>query len=178
MPDRIFSFYAGRILMNKFPKELLSDMYDSNVRFEKILHIPTLCASISERVSDEFQEFLGDAYEEKQSADLLAQCPTLERTLKEIRENDDIQDFAGEVAQDLYRECSDFEFLINIEIAVSYNFRFSEDGKYSSNSLGGIYQMQWILAKDMVNAAEIAIERAEALWERECEKAKREQGLV
>lgn len=164
--------------MNKFPKKLLSDMYDSNVRFDKILHIPTLCASISERVSDEFQEFLGDAYEEKQSADLLAQCPTLERTLKEIRENDDIQDFAGEVAQDLYRECSDFEFLINIEIAVPYNFRFSEDGKYSSNSLGGIYQMQWILAKDMVNAAEIAIERVEALRKRECEKAKREQGIV
>ena len=30
----------------------------------------------------------------------------------------------------------------------------------------------------MAHAAEIAIERAEALWERECEKAKREQGLI
>ncbi|MBU3846000.1 MAG: hypothetical protein H9855_03285 [Candidatus Acinetobacter avistercoris] len=163
--------------MEKFPKKLLGDMFDSNVRFEKILHIPTLCASISDRVSDEFQEFLSDAFEEKQSADLLAQCPTLERTLKEIRENDDIEDFASEVAQDLYRESGDFEFLINIEIATPYNFKFSEEGKHFSNSLGGIYQMQWILAKDMAHAAEIAIERAEALWERECEKAKREQGI-
>lgn len=161
--------------MNKFPKKLLSNMYDSNVRFDTILHIPTLCASISDRVSDEFQEFLSDAFEEKQSADLLAQCPTLERTLKEIRENDDIEDFASEVAQDLYRESDDFEFLINIEIAIPYNFKFSEEGKYFSNSLGGIYQMQWILAKDMVNAAEIAIERAEAVWEKECQKARKEQ---
>jgi len=164
--------------VKKFPKNLLNDMYDSNVRFDKIMHIPTLICSISERVSDEFQDFLGDAYEEKQSADLLAQCPTLERTLKEIRENDRIDNFASEVAHNFYRECGDFEFLISIEIAIPYNFRFSEDGKHFSNSLGGIYQMQWILAKDMVNAAEIAIERATALWERECEKAKREQGLM
>ncbi|WP_228722573.1 hypothetical protein [Acinetobacter lwoffii] len=164
--------------MKKFPRKLLNDMYDSNVRFDKIMHIPTLICSISERVSDEFQEFLGDAYQEKQSADLLAQCPTLERTLKEIRENDDIEEFAGEIAQDLYRECGDFEFLINIEIAFPFNFSFNEKGEYRSNSLGGQYIMQWILAKDMVNAAEIAIERAEAIWERECEKAKREQGLV
>ena len=152
-------------------------MYDSNVRFDKILHIPTLCASISNRVSDDFQEFLGDAYEEKQSADLLAQCPTLERTLKEIRENDEIEAFAGEVAHDLYRESGDFEFLINLEIAFPFNFNFNEKGEYRSNSLGGRYIMQWILAKDMVNAAEIAIERATALWERECEKARKEQGL-
>jgi len=163
--------------MKKFPKKLLSDMFDSNVRFDKIMHIPTLLCSSSERVSDEFQDFLGDAYNEKTNADLLAQCPSLESTLKEIRENKDIEDYAGEVAQDLYRECGDFEFLINLEIAFPFNFSFTEEGKYRSNSLGGRYIMQWIVAKDMVNAAEIAIERAEALWERECEKAKIEQGI-
>lgn len=163
--------------IQKFPKKLISEMYDSNVRFEKIMHIPTLIASLNERVSDEFQDFLGDAYEERQNSDLLAQCPSLERTLKEIRENENIEDFAGEVAQDLYRECGDFEFLINIEIAFPFNFSFTEEGKYRSNSLGGRYIMQWILAKDMVNAAEISIKRAEEIWERECQKARKEQGL-
>lgn len=164
--------------MSKFPRKLLSDMFDSNVRFDTIMHIPTLHCSMSERVSDEFQDFLGDAYEEKQNADLLEQCPSLERTLKEIRENDSIEDFAGEVAQDMYRECGDFEFLIKLEIAFPFNFQFNEKGEYRSNSLGGRYIIQWILAKDMVHAAEIAIARAEALWECECEKAKREQGLI
>lgn len=161
----------------KIPNTLISDMYDSNVRFDKILHIPTLHACFSERVSDEFQEFLDDAYQERQNNDLLAQCPSIERTLKEIRDNECVEEFAGEVAQDLYRECGDFEFLIKIEIVYPYNFSFTEDGKYQSNNLGGRYIMEWILAKDMVNAAEISIERAEALHERECKKARIEQGF-
>lgn len=163
--------------IQKFPKKLITEMYDSNVRFETIMHIPTLCASINERVSDQFQDFLESAYEERQNSDLLAQCPSLERTLKEIRENEYIEDFAGEVAQDLYKECGDFEFLIQIEIAFPFNFSFNEEGKYRSNSLGGRYIMQWILATDMVNAAEVSIKRAEEIWERECQKARKEQGL-
>lgn len=162
--------------MTKFSKKLLGDMFDSNVHFETILHIPTLLCSQSE--PEKFKDFLGDAYNEKQSADLLAQCPSLESTLKEIRENDEIESYAGEVARDLFDQCGDFEFLIKLEISFPSRFKFNEEGKYVSNSVGGQYILQWILAKDMAHAAEIAIERAEALWERECEKAKREQGLI
>lgn len=161
--------------MKKFPKKLLGDMFDSNVHFETILHIPTLICVQSD--SEKFNEFLGDAYHEKQNADLLAQCPGLENTLREIRENDEIESYASEVARDLYDECGDFEFLINLEIAFPSQFKFNEQGEYVSNRVGGQYILQWILAKDMAHAAEIAIERAEALWERECEKAKREQGI-
>ena len=71
--------------MTKFPRQLMSDMWDSNVRFDKILHIPTLSASMSDRISDEFQGFLGDAYEDYQNAALLEQCPALASTLKESR---------------------------------------------------------------------------------------------
>lgn len=155
--------------IKKFPKELIGEMYDSNVRFETIMHIPTLCTSSNERVSDQFQDFLESAYEERQNSDLLAQCPSLERTLKEIRENEDIECFAGEVAQDLYEECGDFEFLIQIEIAFPFNFHFTEDGKFHSNSLGGQYIMQWILAKDMMDAAQISIKRAEVIWDNSIE---------
>lgn len=109
-----------------------------------------------------FKDFLGDAYNEKQNADLLAQCPSLESTLKEIRENNEIESYAGEVARDLFDQCGEFEFLIKLEIAFPSRFKFNEEGKYVSNSVGGQYILQWILAKDMVNAAEIAIERAEA----------------
>ncbi len=76
--------------MTKFPRQLMSDMWDSNVRFDKILHIPTLSASSSDRISDEFQEFLGDAYEDYQNQALLEQCPALASTLKEIQENERI----------------------------------------------------------------------------------------
>lgn len=163
--------------MSKFSRTLINDMWDGNVRFDSIMHIPTLIVSSSERVSDQFQDFLDDAYEEHQNSALLKQCPALESTLKEIRENDDIKDHAGEVAQDLYRDC-DYEFLVKLEISIPYNFSFNEEGKYLSNSLGGYYQMQWIFAKDMTEAAEIAIKRAEELWEKECEKANREKGIT
>ncbi|KQD15103.1 hypothetical protein APD05_01895 [Acinetobacter nosocomialis] len=160
-----------------FPRQLISDMLDSNVTFDTILHIPTLLASSSEQVSDKFQEFLDDAYEEWQSSLLLEQCPALKSTLKEIRENNDIKHYAGEVLQDFHRACGDFEFLIEIEIRIPFNFRFDKDGKYQSNSLGGYFRVQWILAKNMVDAAQIAIKIAEELHSVEEAKARKEQGL-
>ncbi|MBJ9961802.1 hypothetical protein I5730_14760 [Acinetobacter nosocomialis] len=160
--------------MSKFPRQLMSDMWDSNVRFDKILHIPTLSASMSDRISDEFQEFLSDAYEDYQNAALLEQCPALASTLKEIQDNDSIEEYSSDIARDLYKECGDFEFLVCLEMALPYNFSFNDKGQYLSNSLGGIYQGLWILAKDMTEAAQLAIQKAEALWEKECEKAKRE----
>lgn len=162
--------------MSKFPKQLIDDMWDANVRFDSIMHIPTLVASLSGRVSDQFQDFLSDAYEDYQSSALLEQCPELASTLKEIRENDDIGDYACEVAQDFYRECGEYEFLVNLEICIPYDFRFDEHGEFRSNNLGGIYQMKWILAKDMAEAAIIATKEANAIWEKECEKAKKENG--
>ena len=164
--------------MTKFPRQLMSDMWDSNVRFDKILHIPTLSASMSERISDEFQEFLSDAYEDYQNAALLEQCPALASTLKEIQDNDSIEEYSRDIARDLYRECGDFEFLVCLGMAIPYSFSFNARGQYLSNSLGGVYQGLWILAKDMTEAAQLAIQKAEALWEKECEKAKREKGLI
>ncbi|MBP6114922.1 MAG: hypothetical protein KA474_09510 [Acinetobacter sp.] len=160
-----------------FPKKLISDMWDSNVRFDTILHIPSLTASSSHRVSDGFQEFLEAAYEEHQSQELLKQCPELASTLKEIQENEEIEDYAGEIAQDIYNSCGFFDFLINVEIRMPYDFRFDEKGTYLSNSLGGMFRMQWILAKDMVHAAEIAIQIAEDIHQEEEQKARKKQGL-
>lgn len=101
-------------------------MWDSNVRFDTILHIPSLTASSSHRVSDDFHEFLEAAYEEHQSQELLKQCPELASTLKEIQENEEIEDYAGEIAQDIYNSCGFFDFLINVEIRMPYDFRFDE----------------------------------------------------
>ncbi|MDQ8995156.1 hypothetical protein RFH54_04235 [Acinetobacter soli] len=162
---------------NQFPKKLISEMYDSNVCFEQILHIPSLTASDAQNVSDQFTEFLGDAYEEWTSKSLLKQCPALESTLGWIKVEDKIEEFAGEVIQNFYRACNDLEFLILISIRIPFNFKFSDDGKYHSNSLGGYFQQQWILAKNMIEAAEIAIQRAEELHQQEEQKARKEQGL-
>ena len=116
--------------MSKFPRQLMSDMWDSNVRFNKILHIPTLSASMSDRISDEFQEFLSDAYEDYQNAALLEQCPALASTLKEIQDNDSIEEYSSDIARDLYKECGDFEFLVCLEMALPYNFSFNDKGQY------------------------------------------------
>ncbi|BFM36211.1 hypothetical protein [Acinetobacter towneri] len=163
---------------SKFPHNLISEMWNSNVRFDTILHIPTLVTSDHERVSDDFQEFLSDAYEECQSSKLLEQCPALESTLKEIRENENIEEYAGEVAQDLYRACGEFEFLILLETRMPFNFRFDENGKYLSNSLGCMFSMQWILATSMAHAAVQAIQIAEALHQEKQQEARKEQGYV
>lgn len=160
-----------------FPRQLISDMWDSNVTFDTIIHIPTLLASSSERVSDQFQDFLRDAYEEWTNTLLLKQCPALESTLKEIRENDEIEHHAGEVAQDFYRACGELEFLILLSIRIPFNFKFNQDGKYCSNSLGNAFQQQWILAKNMVDAAEIAIKMAEELHQEKEQIARKQQGL-
>lgn len=160
-----------------FPKKLIRDMFDSNVYFEQILHIPSLTASDAHNVSDQFIEFLGDAYEDWTSKSLFKQCPALESTLIEIRENDQIVDHARDIIQDFYHACDELEFLILISIRIPFNFRFNEDGKYRSNSLGGAFQQQWILAKNMIDAAEIAIQRAEELHQKEEQKARIEQGL-
>ncbi|MCG7219516.1 hypothetical protein [Acinetobacter sp. AG3] len=163
--------------ISKFPRNLIQDMWNSNVFFETILHIPTLLATSSTRVSDSFQEFLSDAYEDLQNEDLKKQCPTLESTLVEIKENDHIEDYAGEVANDIVNQCGEFEFLIKLETRIPYNFKFDENGKYRSNSLGGYFRLQWILAKNMVDAAEKAIKIAEAIHDDEEQKARKEQGL-
>lgn len=161
----------------KFPKNLISEMYNSNVCFEQILHIPSLIASDSHNVSDQFTEFLGDAYEDWTSKSLLKQCPALESTLKEICDNDQIEQYAQEVIRDFYHACGELEFLILISIRIPFDFKFTEDGKYRSNSLGGAFQQQWILAKNIIDAAEIAIQRAESLHQEEEQKARKEQGL-
>lgn len=175
-PVAVKSSYS--MTSNIFTKNLISDMWNNNVRFATILHIPTLTTSGSERVSDEFQKFLEDAYEAVQSAELLKQCPELASTLKEIRKNEDIEDYAGELAQDLYNSCGTFEFLINLEIRMPFNFRFNENGKYLSNSLGRVFRQQWILANNMIHAAKLAIQISEEIHQEEEQKARKEQGYV
>lgn len=164
--------------MPKFSKQLLEQMFDANVRFGTILHIPTLCASVDDRISDEFQDFLEAAYDENQSNYLLAQCPEMAATLKEIRENDSIADFAKDVARDLLREAGEFEFLIKTDTTDPHNFIFKENGEFLTCSYGGWHTTLWILAKDMTQAAEIAVKEAQADWNKEMQKAKVEQGLV
>lgn len=164
--------------MTKFSKQNLEQMFENNVRFDKILHIASLCASRNDRISDDFQDFLDAASEKRQNDFLLEQCPQMVETLKEIRENESIVDFSHDVARDLTLESGEFEFLVLTETASPRNFVFKENGEFESCSTGGWYTMQWILAKDMTHAAEVAIEQAKADWNEEMEAAKAEQGIV
>lgn len=165
--------------MSNFPSELKSEMWNSNVRFATILHIPTLTASSHLTISEEFQRFLDDAYSTNQKKRLLEQCPALSQVLQTIDEADtrsDIEAWSLDIASDLSNAVDDFEFLIELEMREPHNFKF-KDGKFFSCSLGGVFYMHWILAKNMVEAAQLAIKIADENWEKECEKAKREQGI-
>lgn len=160
-----------------FPRHLVGEMWDANVTFETILHIPTLGASSNYDISEHFQDFLNSACNEQQYQALLDQCPAIKSTLNEIKTNSDILDYASEIVNNFARECGAFEFLIKIETRVPFNFKFNEKGEYLSNSLGGFLQMQWILAKNMINACEIALNIAEKIHNEAEEKARKEQGL-
>lgn len=162
---------------NKFPKNLIEEMFNSNVTFETILHLPSLSASDPHNLSEKFIDFLSDAYDESTSSLLLKQCPALEPTLKWIRVQHDIEEYASDVLQDFNRACNELEFLILISTRKPYNFKFDQDGKYRSNSLGGYFIQDWILAKNMIEAAEIAIKMAEKIHQEEEVKARKEQGL-
>lgn len=158
--------------MEKFPRKLASDMYDNHVRFAHILHIPTLTTSSDDKISDEFQDFISSASEDVQSASLLKQCPELKGLLKIIQKSDDFEGDAHDIAMQLEKHCGDFEFLVQFETALPHGFKFNAQGEYSSNKTGGYYYLVWILAKDMVDAAEQANTYATDLFQTELEKAK------
>lgn len=167
----------NEVVEQKFPNKLVSDLWNANTTFETILHLPSLSASDPHNLSEKFIDFLSDAYDESTSSLLLKQCPALEPTLKWIRVQHDIEEYASDVLQDFNRACNELEFLILISTRKPYNFKFDQDGKYRSNSLGGYFIQDWILAKNMIEAAEIAIKMAEEIHQEEEAKARKEQGL-
>ncbi len=158
---------------NKFPSALSGEMFNNNVVFHKILHVPTLNVGLN--VSEDFEEFLW-ALETQNGDDLKEQHPQLEGFINNVLRNLS-REWAIDHASNLVADHSDLEFLVNLEIAIPFNFRFSEDGKYLSNSLGRSYRCQWILATSMKNAAEQAIKLAEELHAKEEQKARIEKGL-
>ncbi len=164
---------AQNMSNNKFPSQLSEEMFNNNVVFRKILHVPTLNVDLD--VSEDFEEFLWDL-ESQNGEELKEQHPQLEGFINNVLRNLS-REWAIDHASNLVADHSDFEFLINLEIAIPFNFRFSADGAYQSNSLGRSYRCQWIFAKSMKDAAEQAIKLAEKLHAEEEKKARIEQGL-
>lgn len=157
----------------KFTFQLAEDMYNNNVYFDKILHVPTL--NVAQRVPEGFEEFLGDM-DSRNSEDLVKQHPKLKDFMDSVKEYTG-REWNEEHATYLIRHHSNFEFLINLHIAIPRSFRFTEDGKFLSCSIGGRYRCQWIFAISTKDAAEQAIKLAEQIFSEEEIKARKEQGL-
>lgn len=156
-----------------FPSQLAEDMYDNNTKFETILHIPTL--NVSDRVPEAFEDFLS-SMDSKNAQDLIEAFPEQKWVLDLIiREND--REYNEEHACNITRYFKDFEFLVLLETAIPYNFKFNNKGEYTSNSIGGRYYQDWIFAKNMQDAAEQAIQISEKIRAKEEQKARKEQGL-
>lgn len=164
---------AQNMSNNKFPSQLSEEMFNNNVIFQSILHVPTLNAG--QKVTESFEDFLW-SLESENGDDLIEQHPQLEGFIRNVQRNMSrgwFEDHANNLAMDH----SNFEFLINIEIDVPFNFRFHKDREKPSNSLGRYFQRHWIFAKDMKDAAEQAINFAKKIRAEEIAKARIEQGL-
>lgn len=157
---------------SKFPRELTEQMFDQNVRFEAILHVPTL--SVSHSVPEQFEDFLSSM--DCNADDLIKKHPQFKSLIESILEYTD-RDWNEEHAQQLARYCGDLEFLILVESAIPKNIELNEKGEFRSCSIGGWYQQDWIFATDMKSAAEQAITISEEIYEREVQKARKKQGL-
>lgn len=163
----------------EFSRELVTELWESGARFSKIMFIPALAASQDYHVSDDFQEFLEDAFESYQGARLLAQCPELKHVIGIIEGSDskEIQDWAHDIAQDIYQLSGEHKFLVLLSISIPCRFQFNDNGEFVSCSTGGAYHQLWVLAKDMQEAARLAIAEAEQIFNTECQKAKQIQGF-
>lgn len=164
--------------MDNFPKSLTNAMYDNNVRFAQIMHIPTLSASINEEVSEEFQDFLSSASEGLQCSRLIEQRAELKPLLNKISKCNDLESNGHEFSLSLERLSGDFQFLVQLEAAIPHSFEFNDKGECKNNRVGGRFYMVWILVKDMVDAAKQANEYAEKMYLDELSKAKVEQGIT
>ncbi len=158
---------------NKFPSALSDEMFRNNIIFHKIIHVPTL--NIVLDVCEDFEEFLW-ALESQNGNDLKEQHPQLEGFINSVLRNPSREWFIDH-ASNLVADHSDLEFLVNLKIAIPFNFRFGTDGTNYSTSLGHSYRCQWIFATSMKDAAEQANKLAEQIHDHEETKARKEQGL-
>lgn len=156
-----------------FPKQLAQDMFDSNVSFTKILHIPTL--SVGHGVSDDFEEFLS-SMDSFNSDIIIKNHPELKDLIESIKKYSG-PEWDEEHAQQVSIQCNGLEFLVLLQLSIPRNFNFNEKKQFESCSIGGIYQQIWIFAKDMSHAAEQALHHANEIFTREEVKARKEQGL-
>lgn len=159
--------------IQKFPRELAEHMFDQQVKFEAILHVPTL--SVNDSVPEQFDDFLS-SMDSKNADDLIEQHPQFKDLIESFKEYTG-RGWNEEHAQQVSRVCSDFEFLVLIESAIPRNIEFNEEGKFQSCSIGGYYRQDWIFATDMKHAAEQAIKIAEDVHAQAEKKARIEQGL-
>lgn len=156
-----------------FPRQFVEDMYNNNTKFETILHIPTL--NITDRVPEAFEDFLS-SIDSGNGEDLIKTFPEQKWIFDLIiLEND--REYNEEHACNITCHFKNFEFLVLVESAKPYNFKFNSEGKYMSNTVGGFYLQDWIFAKDMKDAAEQAIKIAEKIHAEQEQKARKEQGL-
>lgn len=160
-----------KVETSRFPHSLAEDMFNHQTQFGAVLHIPTL--NVSDRLPDFFDDFLESMY---CADDLIEKFPEFKNLFQSFIENPG-RDWNQEHATNLIRYCTGFEFLVLVESATPYNFKFNSEGKYMSNTVGGCYQMDWIFAKNMTDAAEQAIEIAVKLHAKQEQKARKEQGV-
>ena len=158
----------------KFPKRLAEDMFNEQVSFDAILHIPTL--AITDSVPEAFEDFLSSL--DCVADNIIKKHPQLKELIELLQDN---ESHPTESASLLYRHFSyssfEFEFLVQVQKSVPRNFEFTPEGKFQSCIIGGIYELNWIFATDMKHAAEQAVEIAEKIFLKAETKARKEQGI-
>lgn len=157
--------------VNNFKKELVSGMYDANVKFGQIFHIPTLSIL---NIPREFKEdFLGEV-EVKGIIFEKLKSSWPELFDKYILDFENVDE---EIFVEAITDLGEKQFLINIQATVPSNFQYNESGKFISCSLNGGYYNYWIFANDFVEAAEVAVKIGEDLLKVELGKDRQRKGM-
>lgn len=159
----------------KFPPQLAEDMFNEQVSFDAILHIPTI--ALTDSVPEAFEDFLS-SMDSNSTDEIIKKHPQLNELIEFFKDG---ENHPTESASLLYRHFIysdfEFEFLVQVQKPVPRNFTFTPEGKFQSCSIGGVYELNWIFAKDMKHAAEQALEIAEKIFLEAETKARKEQGI-
>lgn len=148
------------MIYDRFPVSLVEDMFNGNARFGHIIHVPTLV--LSEGQDKTFMDFVDDtAYNEPE---FLAQWPELKSHLSDLPPFD--REEYDELAAIFSRYCP-ADFLVRVEAPIPMGFIFKNNRFVSCSRSWGHYRTKWILAKDLISAANQAIGFSSSIFNEE-----------
>lgn len=146
--------------IESFNRNQLMQIFDMGVSINCMMYIPFELIH-RDKVGEHLEDFINDLSDRDNNTfkQLAKNLPELKELVKDLQNGDYPECvWATDFMPELYKAIEDHQFLIQIEIPVPKKFQF-KDGRAVSWSYGGVYRMEWILAKDMQHAFNLIVEK-------------------